>query len=174
MVTEKSQRDINIYWAELQKGTIAQLENAAIQSDFAHFTAIIGFAKIAIHSALLLNGMAGIAVMYNLDRLGNSTAIPVLFLCAIGASCATLCAGLSYITQSIYATKESKRRTEHLEYYKQAVIDIYASGETELAASKNETKNFGHALRVSACVAWVFSLACFVSAVYRVYSAYIV
>lgn len=146
-------------WFEMYKERTIVYHEAAQQQSISQFNSIIEYSKIAINGVFLLNGMAGIAVLYNIARLGD-IAIVLLQYFSWGAALAVLCAGLSYITQRCYSFISNNYSGKFLDYYLLAVLDVFNERKPKAAP---EQPNFalGHILSVLACATWVASLSFF-------------
>jgi hypothetical protein len=66
----------------------------------AHLNAITTFAKLAVNSALLLNGAPVVAVLSG--SVQGVYALDILKYCSIGALSAALCSATCYISQKMY------------------------------------------------------------------------
>lgn len=155
-------------WIDLHKGRGLALLETSKESSIAHFNAIVGYSKIAINGALLLNGTAGIAILYNVKQLPKEIHTS-LCLCAIGAVFAVLCAGLSYITQRVYAKIELDNIQSQIQYFFAAVLDIMKSDKINTTPPKLKKSSFGHILSAFACLTWIASVSSFSYAVYIVF-----
>lgn len=152
-------------WADIHKERALALVESARQANIEHFKAIIEYSKMAINGAFLLNGMAGIAIVYNMDKLGKSGSTTLLY-CALGAVFAILCSGISYIAQRAYSQTESNNSASHISYYFSAVLDIMAKEATDQRPPEQSKPIYGHILSVFACLAWGASVVFFSMAVY--------
>ena len=164
-MSDESRFDYKKAWADIHTDRTLALADSARQANIEHFKAILEYSKIAINGAFLLNGMAGIAIVYNMDKLGN-VGFKTLIYCALGAAFAILCSGISYIGQRLYAHTESKNSANHVSYYFDAVLEIMNKGITSLQPPKQDKPIYGHILSLFACLVWVASVAFFLMAVY--------
>lgn len=146
-------------WFEMQKERTMIYHEGALRESTAQFNAVIEYSKIAINGAFLLNGMAGVAIIYNMDRIGKQ-AIKLLENCAWGALAAIICAGISYIAQRRYAAISGENMRNWLDYYLRAVLAIMADSTAE---TPPHPKSFisANIISVVACIVWVVSLTFF-------------
>ena len=77
---------------ELVKLTVEQ----AIASSQSNTSVIKEYASYAIRGVFVLNGSAAIAVLAKQGAL-NQSGGEIIWHCAVGALCAVLCAGVSYL-----------------------------------------------------------------------------
>lgn len=146
-------------WFDLHKERTIVYHEAAQQQSIAQFNSIVEYSKIAINGAFLLNGMAGIAVLYNIARLGD-IAITLLQYFSWGAALAVLCAGISYVTQRRYSSISGNYSGKFLDYYLLAVLDVFSERKPK-AAPERPNYTSAHVLSALACVAWAASLSFF-------------
>jgi hypothetical protein len=88
---------------ELMKLTVEQ----AIAANQSNTSVIKEYASQAIRGAFVLNGSAAIAVLAKQGSL-NQSGGEIIWYCAAGALCAVLCAGVSYLAQTIYSVCSTK------------------------------------------------------------------
>jgi len=109
-------------WIENQKRLIETMENNTHSLSCEMHRSTIEYSKIAINGAFLLNGAAGIAILYNFNKINNPESL--IILCAFGAICAILCAGVSYIAQRVYHRHLDNKSKICIEYNYKCLFDI--------------------------------------------------
>ena len=155
-----SVEDFRTCWLELHKGKVEHIFNSYRESCTALFNAFIDYSKIAINGVFLLNGAAGIAILYNLKTLGEA-GTDALKICACGALLAVLCAGFAYITQRIYTNICVQKYGAEIDYFYKCLLDVLAYN--EIRAKHPDKKGFflAHAFLCITCLLWICSCSCF-------------
>lgn len=142
----------------------ALLESAQ-QESLSQFKAVLDYSRIAINGAFLLNGMAGIAILYNIKLMGDKGYIPIL-CCALGAFFAVLCAGMSYLTQRFYAGVSLKNNELKIEFFFGIMSDFIGKIKTDRKPPELIRPVWGDRISVVACIVWSISVVLFLFAAY--------
>lgn len=157
--------DYKTAWLDLHKENALAISNAAYSTQRAHFSAIIDYSKIAINGAFLLNGMAGIAVFSNLEKLG-SAGLGALMGCAWGAVFAVVCAGVSYLGQRAYSSVFDENIKREISFYFSSIQKVMRDNASLEGRPEAQTATLGNCLSFIACATWCASIGCFLWAIY--------
>lgn len=133
-----------------------------------HFNALIGFIKIAIKDAFLLNGTAGIAILYNIRQLPREINIS-LCMCAIGAILAVICSGVTYIAYYIYFKCDMKNLAAITNFQFKILIDMMKSKVTHTQPPQRKKDVWGDIFMAFVGLLWLASIFLFFYAAYRAY-----
>lgn len=156
-------------WLDLCKENLHIFIESAHQESIAHFKAILDYSKIAINGAFLLNGMAGVAILYNIKSIGLKGYRP-LFFCSVGAVLAILCAGVSYIAQKSYA-KTAMDNNKLIEIFLfNFVSGIIIKDESKRSLPELMEYTAGNRWSYLACGVWILSVVFFIIASYLAFS----
>jgi hypothetical protein len=167
-MAENESIDYKKAWIDLHKESGHISLESAHQINIAHFKAIIDYSKIAINGSFLLNGMAGVAILYNIKSLSVKGYTSLLF-CAFGAVFAILCAGISYAAQRAYATTSMKNNELSTIYFLGIMSDIMIKGESKRNPPEFNKPTLGNILSFLACFAWIISVGSFFFAFFNIY-----
>jgi len=140
-------------------------------------TAAVDFAKIAINSILILNGAAGVAVLYNLKSFGEN-GFELLRSYALGALLAIVCAGMSFVTQIIEATVYMQNpavldgHLKNIDFVSRHIFSLRYLKRVMKKKSSKKKRSFklGIVLMSIVCIIWVWSVVCFYSATYSTFA----
>lgn len=164
-MTGNNNFDYKTAWLDLHKENALAISNAAYSTQRAHFSAIIDYSKIAINGAFLLNGMAGIAIFSNLEKLGNA-GLGSLMGCAWGAVLAVVCSGVSYLGQRAYASVFDENIKNTISFYFNSIHKVMSENVSLEGKPETRTATLGNFLSFVACTSWCASIGCFLRAIY--------
>lgn len=130
------------------------------------FNAILEFSKIAIRGAFLLNGAAGIAILYNIRQLPKEFHTS-LWMCGAGAILAIACAGFAYLAQYLYAKTDADNINAQLSNLTKFIDSIIIAEPVNISQPPLKKSTCGIFLHTCAVVAWVASISFFSAAAWR-------
>lgn len=169
LMAEDERFDYKTALFDLSREHGTALLGAAQQENLSQFKAVIEYSKIAINGAFLLNGMAGVAILYNIKLL-DVRGYTALKYCALGAVCAVLCAGLSYVAQRVYARVSLDNNDLRLTYFFGVMSGFICKADVNKTPPELKKPILGHVISVIACIFWGVSVLLFLIAAYSTLS----
>ena len=155
-------------WIDWNKKRGFALLEISKEISISQFNAILGYSKIAIRGVFILNGAAGIAILYNIRQLPQEIHTS-LCMCGVGAILAVLCSGFTYVTQYLYGKTDAYNINVQLSRLMTFIETTIVSGARDIPQPKFKKPFLGYVFHFCAVAAWAASLSLFCIAAYRAY-----